>query len=100
MARRSIKNGKTDEALDTLSGPKRDRSYEAEQRAKGIVVTYRGIPPELQADIKAVAGALRVPIGDVARAFLAYGLAAYRRGDLELSPVETVRKATLYPDRV
>jgi hypothetical protein len=99
MGRRKLSDQATGDTIEVLSRPpkKRDRSWESAQRGKGVVVTYRGIPAELQARIKEIAGKHGVPIGELARAFLEYALAAYESGDLELSPVEVVTKATLYP---
>lgn len=83
--------------MKNSGGERRKRTWEAEQRAKGNVVTYRGIPPELREQIKAIAVAHHVKIGEVARRFLEHGLEAYQSGDLELRAVEIVLKATLYP---
>ena len=83
MARRKCKDLADKEALDIL-GARRNRDWEAEQRKRGVVATYRGIPPELQDRIKAVASELGVNIGDVARRLLEYALDAYDAGDLEL----------------
>ena len=91
MTRRKI------EALDVL-GPKRDRAWEAEQRKRGVVATYRGIPPALQDRIKAVASEHGVKVGDVARRFLEYALEAYAAGDLQLQAVPETPKRTLYPE--
>jgi hypothetical protein len=60
-------------------------------------VTYRGIPPELNAELKALAEELHVPIGDVVRAFLEHGLAAHQRGELPLKPHLRIGKMTLFP---
>ena len=97
MARRSTGDLADKEALDVL-GAKRDRGWEAEQRKRGIVATYRGIPPELQDRIKAVASELGVNIGDVARRFLEYALAAYDAGEIDLRASIVSIKRTLYPD--
>lgn len=97
MARRKLRADR--ETIDVLSErPRRDRSWEAQQRKERGFVSYRGVPKELQEQLKALASELHVPVGDVARRFLEYGLEAYERGDLELHPVEIVRKSTLYPD--
>ena len=87
MARRKSKDLADKEALDIL-GARRNRDWEAEQRKRGVVATYRGIPPELQDRIKAVASELGVNIGDVARRLLEYALDAYDAGDLELRAPE------------
>jgi len=100
MERRKLGDQADKEALDTIAraGPKRDRSWEAEQRDRGIVATYRGIPPDVQARIKAIACEHQVNIGDVARRFLEHGIAAYESGDLDLEPVTVSTKKSLYPD--
>lgn len=99
MARRSVKGTADQDAIAALSSrPKHDRGWEAKQRKERGFVSYRGVPRDLQEQLKEVAKKLHVPVGDLARRFLEYGLAAYERGDLELRPVEIVKKATLYPD--
>ena len=105
MGRRKLNdqvNGEVGDTIDALAHPpaQRDRSWENAQRGKGIVVTYRGIPSELQARVKEIASEHGVPIGQLARRFLEYAVDAYENGDLELSPVEVVTKATLYPGEV
>lgn len=97
MARRSTGDLVDKEAVDLL-GKRRDRSWEAGQRKRGVVATYRGIPPELQERIKAVASEHQVNIGDVARRFLEYALEAYDAGELQLQAVSETPKRTLYPD--
>ena len=100
MSRRSLGDQVDKDALDTLTrrAPKRARSWESEQRGRGVVVTYRGIPSELQARIKEIAGEHGVKVGELARRFLEHAIDAYAAGDLVLEPVEVTRKATLYPD--
>ena len=99
--RRSMANQMSSEPVDVLasrpSKAKRDRSWEKEQREKVGLVAYRGIPASLNARLKAVAGELGVPVGDVARAFLEYSLQAYQRGDMELTPKLVVGRFTLHP---
>lgn len=89
------------EALETIGAraPKRDRSYEQAQRARGVVVTYRGIPRALHDRLKEIAGGLGVPVGDVVRALLEHGLADYDAGALSLEPQEVVTKGRLYPGK-
>ncbi len=100
MGRRKLNDQVNSEAIDVLAHApaKRDRSWENGQRAKGVVVTYRGIPAELQARVKAIAKENGVPIGELARRFLEYAMDAYESGDLELATVEVVKKRTLYPE--
>ncbi len=101
MSRRSIANQVGDEPIEVLarrpSQAKRDRTWEKEQRRKAGVATYRGIPQALNKQIADVARELGVPVGDIARAFLEYGLKAYRAGDLSLSPALATGRYTLYP---
>lgn len=79
------------------SRARRDRSWETEQRKAGIVVTYRGIPPDVQGQIQRIANELGVPVGEVARRFLEFGIEAYQAGDLPLQPVFAAYRRTLYP---
>lgn len=100
MQRRSAGDQIDKEALETLgrAGPKHDREWEARQRKRGVVATYRGIPPELQERIKEIAHEHQVKIGDVARRFLEYAVQAYDAGDLELKAVVVSTTKSLYPD--
>ncbi len=75
------------------SKAKRNREWE---RAH-TVAAYRGIPDELQAEIKRLAEELGVPVGEVARAFLEYGLAAYHAGSLRLAALPATGRLTLFP---
>ena len=77
--------------------PKRNRDWEARQRREGVV-TYRGVPPELRDQITEIAQAHGVRAGDVARAFLEYGLAAFQDGNLVLAPKLQRGRLTLFPD--
>lgn len=76
------------------SEAKRNRAWE--QKRADWMISYRGIPPELQEQIKSLAAQLGVPVGDVARAFLEYGLQAYQRGQLPLKPHAGRGKLTLF----
>ena len=78
------------------SEAKRSRDWEKTHP----VTAYRGIPAELQAEIKEIADDLGVPAGDVARAFLVHGLKAYRAGTLKLAPGRSAGKWTLFPEWV
>jgi hypothetical protein len=97
MARRDPFEQIAHEAAQVLHGPKRDRDWEARQRKRGIVATYRGIPAELQERIKKIAAEHHLNIGELARRFLEYGAAAYDAGELELKPTLSEGKVTLYP---
>ncbi len=84
------------------STAERNRDWEREQRDRGIVATYRGIPSGLHEEVKKIASEMNVSVGDVARAFLEYALAAYEAGDLVLEPAfkitAGVNNFTLYPN--
>ena len=77
------------------SRAKRNRDWER----KHLKVTYRDIPPELNDTMKDIAVELSVSVSDVARAFLEYGLKAYERGELSLTPSFLIGKMTLYPTK-
>jgi len=93
MPRRSLSDQQTDPLTQR---PGRDRSWETEQRRKGFV-SYRGVPPELQEELKAIAAEHGVTVGDIARRFLEYGRDAYESGALELEPVLVSKRFSLYP---
>ncbi len=76
------------------SHAKRSREWEKQQQQ----VTFRGIPPELNARLNAVAAELGVTVSDVVRAFIERGLQAYEQGDLMLQPRLRTGKMTLYPE--
>jgi hypothetical protein len=75
----------------------RNRQWEREHQNQKV--TYRGVDPKLAMKVKNIAGDLRVPEGEAARAVIDYALRAYERGDLDLYPrpdPERMRM-TLYP---
>ena len=77
---------------------KRKRDWERRQRKERGQVSYRGIPAELQERLKDIAQAHHVTVGEIARAFLEYGIEAYEAGDLPLKTHAITEKRTLYPD--
>lgn len=79
------------------SHAKRNREWEKQQNA--MTVTYRGIPPELNSQVRQLAETLGVPVGEIVRAFIERGLQAYEQGDLMLQPHLRIGKMTLYPER-
>lgn len=74
--------------------PPRDRSWEQANRP----LLLRGVPLELHQAVKNVAFELGVRTGDVARAFLEYGLLCHRRGELKIEPVLSNQRLTLFPE--
>lgn len=73
---------------------KRSRRWDEHNRA----TAFRGIPPDVQSQVKAVAKALDVTVSEVARAFLEFSLECLRRGDLRLSSSFSQGKMMLYPN--
>jgi len=101
-AKRLAEYSDVEEPVDLLKRrpTKAKRNRDWERRTNYLVATYRGIPPELQREIKEVAAELGVPVGDVARAFLEHGLRAYRDGELTLERHLAVGRWTLYPGTI
>ncbi|GAP13169.1 hypothetical protein LARV_00920 [Longilinea arvoryzae] len=75
---------------------RRERGWERTRRAE--IATYRGIPPETHQTLIRIASALGVPVDEVARAFLEYGLGQYQAGQLPLSPYPKAQRMTLFPE--
>lgn len=65
------------------------------------VHSYRGIPQEVDEQMKAIAKELKVPVGEIVRVLLEYALNAYSMGELMLNPqprvVRSERNNTLFP---
>ena len=86
--------------MDFLPPPeqrKRDRSWDRAHAAE--VESYRGVPQPIKDEVTAIAGSLNVPVGEVARVFLEYGLAHYPK-DIVFSARMRRRggdRMTLYP---
>ncbi len=94
-----LKAGEGEPAAHIPPAPsKARRNREWEKTHKTAVVTSRNVPPELQAEVKAVATELGVAVGDVARALLQHGLAEYRAGRLRLEPKLRTGKLSLFPE--
>jgi hypothetical protein len=80
---------------------KRTRNRQWEKEHLPCKAMYRGVDPHLALQVKQIAGRLLVPVGEVARALLEYGLRAYTAGDLELNPHLNPNgmRMTLYPQK-
>lgn len=63
-----------------------------------VIVTWRGLPPELKQEITALSSdeGLNVPAGELVTALLRFSLKAYEYGLLKLEPVEKVTGYSLY----
>ncbi|MBI5955358.1 MAG: hypothetical protein HY865_27195 [Chloroflexi bacterium] len=72
------------DSLRVAAPRKRDRRWEKQHQSHKAV--YRGVDPKLALKVKAIAGDLLVPEGEVARAVIEYALHAYAQGNLDLHP--------------
>ena len=72
------------DSLRVASPRKRNRQWEKKHQSRKVV--YRGVDPKLSLKVKAIAGDLFVPTGEVARAVIEHALRAYEQGDLDLHP--------------
>jgi hypothetical protein len=64
----------------------------------GEITTYRGIPLETHQTLINLANSLGVPVDEVVRALLEFGIAHYRSGELVLIPHPKSQRMTLFPD--
>ncbi|MBC7251739.1 MAG: hypothetical protein H5T62_15865 [Anaerolineae bacterium] len=101
MSRRSLREQiNSDEPLEVLtrrpSKAKRNREWERRQREERGLVAYRGIPRELQEELKQIAQDLGVTVGEIARVFLEYALEKCKSGELVLGVKPVASKYTLY----
>ncbi|CAG0965280.1 hypothetical protein ANAEL_00866 [Anaerolineales bacterium] len=72
------------DSLRVAAPRKRNRRWEKQHQSHKAV--YRGVDPKLALKVKAIAGDLLVPEGEVARAVIEYALRAYEQGNLDLHP--------------
>jgi len=102
MPRRSISEQLGDEPIEVLarrpSRAKRDNKWERLHRQRKGFVSYRGIPDHVHERLKEIANDLGVPIGEVARAFLEYGIKACEKGDLVLKPRSVNDRYSLFSE--
>lgn len=75
---------------------KKKRSRTWEKSRQGQVVTYRGIPPEVREGLASLSQMLDVPVDEIARAFLEYGIARYQSGGIRLNPSPKAQRMTLF----
>jgi hypothetical protein len=74
---------------------KRSRKWENAHRSE--TVTYRGVPRQTVEWIVEISQSLSVPRDEVVRAFLEYGVALYRSGQLTLFAYPKAQRMTLFP---
>ena len=72
------------DSLRVAAPRKRNRHWEKDHQSQKVV--YRGVDPKLALQVRTVSDKLRVPAGEVARAFIEHALRAYSEGDLNLDP--------------
>lgn len=79
--------------------PSRKKKAEPEEGWR-VIVTWRGLPPELKQEIAALSSeeGLNVPTGELVNALLRFSLKAHEYGLLKLEPVEKVTGYSLYGD--
>ena len=78
--------------------PKKRANRKWDKARQGEIATYRGIPAETHQLLIHLAGSLNVPVDEVARAFLEFGIASYHSGKLALNPHPKAQRMTLFPD--
>lgn len=78
--------------------PRKKRQRKWDKTHQGELVTYRGIPAETHQTLISLAGSIGVPVDEVARMFLEYGVEHYRSGVLLLNPHPKAQRMTLFPD--
>jgi hypothetical protein len=93
------RSSKPSSPLDFIpnAAPKKKRSRTWEKSYQGHVVTYRGIPPQVREGLISLASSLNVPVDEVARAFLEFGVDQYQSGGIRLSPFPKAQRMTLFP---
>ena len=87
------------ESLRVAEPRRRNRDWE--KRHQNQKVVYRGVDPKLTLRIKSIAKEINIREGEVARFFLVYGLRAYGKGELDLTPYPNPERLrmTLFPSR-
>jgi hypothetical protein len=83
------------EQLRVAEAKKRNRAWESQEQNRPML--FRRVPPALGDAIKQTADTLQVRVDDVARAFLEYGLFCYQKGEIQIQPVLSEGRLTLFP---
>ncbi len=87
------------EIVDALTRkPRKPRARAWDQEHKATHLSVWGIPPKVQARIRAISNSLGVPVGDVTRQLLEGGLDLYDKGDLPMVAKRKLGAPTLFPD--
>jgi hypothetical protein len=83
------------EQLRVVEKKQRDRGWEKEESNRPML--FRRVPPLLRQAIKEIADDLQVRVDDVARAFLEFGLQCYQKNEIQVQPVLSEGRLTLFP---
>jgi len=83
------------EQLRVVEKKQRDRGWEKEESNRPML--FRRVPPPLRQAIKEIADDLQVRVDDVARAFLEFGLQCYQKNQIQVQPVLSEGRRTLFP---
>jgi len=83
------------EQLRVVEKKTRDRSWEREENNRPML--FRCVPPGLRKAIKEIADDLQVRVDDVARAFLEFGLQCYQKNEIQVQPILSEGRLTLFP---
>ena len=83
-----------------VAEPRKKTKQKWKKSSHGEISTYRGIPTETHQTLINLANSLGVPVDEVVRTLLEFGIAHYRSGDLELNPHPKAQRMTLFPDGI
>jgi hypothetical protein len=83
------------EQLRLVEKKERDRSWEKQDGNRTIL--FRRVPPGLRDAVKKIAESLQVRADDGARAFLEFGLTCYQKGEIQIQPVLSEGRLSLFP---
>lgn len=77
--------------------PKKKARRKWDKAGQEEIATYRGVPAETHQRLIHLAGSLNVPVDEVARALLEFGIDCYHSGNLVLNPHPKAQRMTLFP---
>ena len=81
-----------------MAEPRKKSKQKWKKSHHGELTTYRGVPLETHQTLMNLAGSLGVPVDEVVRALLEFGVIHYRSGELVLIPHPKSQRMTLFPD--
>lgn len=83
--------------IDLMTEKKKKRNRDWDNLPEHQATHFRGVSTTLRDAITEIARELSVTASDVARAFLEYALQTYREGHLNIEPILSAGKMTLFP---